>query len=53
MNACPYRKDFYQKLGPEDQDKVITQLTEWLVAFEKVVAILVAFYASGQYDKGL
>ncbi|ORZ34909.1 glycolipid transfer protein-like protein HET-C2 [Catenaria anguillulae PL171] len=33
MKACPYRKDFYAKLG-SDTDKVRKQLSEWLVALE-------------------
>jgi hypothetical protein len=42
MSACPYRKDFYTKLG-EDLEKVIAQLTVWLAALEKLLAILKAF----------
>lgn len=52
MKACPYRKDFYEKLG-EDQDKVWQQLLEWLEALEKIVAIIEEFLASGNYAKGL
>ncbi|KAJ3068832.1 hypothetical protein HK102_007060 [Quaeritorhiza haematococci] len=50
MKACPYRKDFYAKLAPAD--KVTEVLTEWLVGFEKCVAILVKFYEEGGYEKG-
>jgi hypothetical protein len=55
MKACPYRADFYDKLagGKDEDEKMMQQLVEWLVAFEKIVAILVAFYASEKYDKGL
>lgn len=42
MSACPYRKDFYEKLG-EDQQKVAEELTVWLAALEKIIAILKAF----------
>ncbi|KAF8534826.1 glycolipid transfer protein domain-containing protein [Trichophaea hybrida] len=44
MKACPYRVDFYKKLG-DDQDKVAAQLKEWLAALEKIVSILSAFLA--------
>lgn len=52
MNACPYRKDFFEKLGA-DQDKVNAQLKEWLEALEKIVKIIMDFFASGNYGKGL
>lgn len=39
MKACPYRQDFYLKLG-DDQEKVKQQLEEWLVALERIIAIL-------------
>ncbi|CDR46477.1 CYFA0S23e01376g1_1 [Cyberlindnera fabianii] len=52
MKACPYRKDFFAKLG-EDQQKVLTQLNEWLAALEKIVAIIFAFFEEGNYGKGL
>lgn len=42
MSACPYRKDFYAKLG-EDQTRVAAQLDEWLAALEERVAILKEF----------
>ncbi|KAL3427195.1 Pleckstrin-like protein [Phlyctema vagabunda] len=42
MSACPYRKDFYIKLG-EDPDKVAAELRIWLAALEKQVAILKGF----------
>jgi len=42
MSACPYRKDFYAKLG-SDQDKVASELRVWLKALEKQVAILKGF----------
>ncbi|ETS63921.1 hypothetical protein PaG_02248 [Moesziomyces aphidis] len=51
MKACPYRKDFYAKLG-EPQSKVDEELEKWLAALEKIVAHMKAFYASGKYDKG-
>eukprot|EP00300_Choanocystis_sp_HF-7_P027365 c32459_g1_i1.p1 GENE.c32459_g1_i1~~c32459_g1_i1.p1 ORF type:complete len:201 (+),score=27.71 c32459_g1_i1:43-645(+) len=51
MKACPYRKDFYAKLGPSE-DVVRTPLTEWLVALEKIVQDMHQFYEQGQYAKG-
>lgn len=36
MKACPYRKDFYAKLG-EPADKVVVQLKAWLDALEKIL----------------
>ncbi|PKY37522.1 glycolipid transfer protein [Rhizophagus irregularis] len=51
MKACPYRKDFFEKLG-DDQEKVKQQYEEWLLAFEKVVQRLNNFYTEGGYDKG-
>ncbi|PQE28743.1 glycolipid transfer het-c2 protein [Rutstroemia sp. NJR-2017a WRK4] len=42
MSACPYRKDFYEKLG-SDQAQVETALREWLTALESDIAILKTF----------
>lgn len=52
MVACPYRKDFFEKLG-EDQAKVNEELSKWLKALEEIVAIVMDFFALGSYDKGL
>ncbi|KAK6202560.1 glycolipid transfer protein domain-containing protein [Scheffersomyces amazonensis] len=52
MKACPYRKDFFEKLGA-DQEKVNKQLSEWLEALEHIVKIIFDFFASGNYGKGL
>ncbi|ODQ60221.1 hypothetical protein WICANDRAFT_54012 [Wickerhamomyces anomalus NRRL Y-366-8] len=52
MNACPYRKDFFEKLG-QDQEKVLKQLIEWLEALESIVKIIFEFFESGNYGKGL
>uniref|UniRef100_A0A1D1XE27 Glycolipid transfer protein n=1 Tax=Anthurium amnicola TaxID=1678845 RepID=A0A1D1XE27_9ARAE len=51
MKACPYRKDFFDKLG-EDQERVKQQYEEWLISFEKIVERLNNFYVEGGYDKG-
>ncbi|KAK3943300.1 glycolipid transfer protein [Diplogelasinospora grovesii] len=45
MSACPYRKDFYIKLG-EDPEKVDAELKEYLAALENIVAILKEFLNS-------
>ncbi|KUJ16477.1 glycolipid transfer protein [Mollisia scopiformis] len=42
MSACPYRKDFYVKLG-DDQEKVEQELRVWLAALVKLLAILKGF----------
>ncbi|KAK3624097.1 hypothetical protein LTR56_021220 [Elasticomyces elasticus] len=44
MSACPYRKDFYAKLG-EDEAKVKKELDEWLAALEERVTVLNTFMA--------
>lgn len=45
MSACPYRNDFYSKLG-SDEAKVETELQEYLAALEKIVTVLKEFMAS-------
>lgn len=52
MKACPYRKDFFEKLGA-DQTKVEEQLRAWLKALEDIVKIILDFFTSGNYGKGL
>ncbi|TAQ83029.1 hypothetical protein B7494_g8647 [Chlorociboria aeruginascens] len=42
MSACPYRKDFYEKLGA-DREKVESELRVWLAALSKIIAILKGF----------
>ncbi|KAF8856319.1 glycolipid transfer protein [Acephala macrosclerotiorum] len=42
MSACPYRKDFYVKLG-EDQGKVEEALRVWLAALVQLLVILKGF----------
>ncbi|APA13260.1 hypothetical protein sscle_10g080300 [Sclerotinia sclerotiorum 1980 UF-70] len=42
MSACPYRKDFYVKLG-DDNSKVEAALRVWLGALENLIAILKGF----------
>lgn len=42
MGACPYRKDFYAKLG-SDPAKVAEEMKKYLAALEKNVTILKEF----------
>jgi len=51
MKACPYRADFYAKLG-SPPEKVNTELGKWLTALEAIVARIEAFYEAGGYNKG-
>ncbi|KAK1831868.1 EF-hand 1, calcium-binding site [Podospora conica] len=47
MSACPYRKDFYHKLGSGGEEAhVQAELQEYLAALEKIVGILKEFLAS-------
>jgi len=39
MKACPYRADFYKKLG-NDEDEVKVKLEEWLTSLELCIDIL-------------
>ncbi|KAL2761069.1 hypothetical protein ACRALDRAFT_2096525 [Sodiomyces alcalophilus JCM 7366] len=45
MSACPYRADFYSKLG-DDPAKVAEQLRVYLAALDKIVGILKGFLAT-------
>jgi hypothetical protein len=45
MSACPYRKDFYAKLG-DDEGKVAEELKKWLAALLNIISILKTFLAS-------
>lgn len=45
MSACPYRKDFYAKLG-DNPSKVSEDLASYLAALQKIVTILKAFTES-------
>ncbi|KAK0552835.1 hypothetical protein OC846_001406 [Tilletia horrida] len=52
MKACPYRAEFYLKLG-SPVEKVEAELEKWLTALETIVRIMQKFYADGNYAKGL
>lgn len=51
MKACPYRKDFYEKLG-SPPEKVNEELDKWLAALDKIVTHMQDFYDKGGYGKG-
>lgn len=60
LKACPYRKDFLEKLradpngGPgASEETVLTELTKWLNGLEKIVATMNTFYVQGKYGKVL
>ncbi|KAI2472481.1 het-c [Annulohypoxylon bovei var. microspora] len=42
MSACPYRKDFYPKLG-DDHASVVAELRAYLAALDNIVSILKEF----------
>ncbi|CAE6507238.1 unnamed protein product [Rhizoctonia solani] len=47
MKACPYRKDFYEKIGsPPD-----AELDSWLGALDSIAKRMDAFYKAGGYGK--
>lgn len=52
MKACPYRKDFYSKLGFPAED-VDEKLQKNLTALGDIIKRMQAFYEAGGYNKGL
>lgn len=48
MKACPYRADFYKKLG-DDPAKVDTQMSTWLAGLEKIVGILNTYLPTAKW----
>jgi hypothetical protein len=53
MKACPYRKDFLEKLGG-DNETTKSQMESWLSALEQIVArINGIFQAHPEYIKGM
>ncbi|KAK9709431.1 hypothetical protein K7432_009058 [Basidiobolus ranarum] len=52
MKACPYRKDFYAKLG-SDLPTVQAEMNEWLTSLESLVAQMMEFFQKDGLDKGL
>jgi hypothetical protein len=45
MSACPYRKDFYGKLG-SDSEKVQSELRVYLAGLDNIVGLLKNFVNS-------
>ncbi|GAA6061851.1 hypothetical protein JCM10212_000768 [Sporobolomyces blumeae] len=52
MKACPYRADFYAKLGPPTAN-VDQELVKWNTALGDIIQRVEAFYAKGNYAKGM
>lgn len=52
MRACPYRKDFFEKLG-SPPEKVHEQGTKWIGGLQVIVDKMKALYAEKNYGKGL
>jgi len=50
MSACPYRADFYAKLG-SDQGLVKQDLTVYLAGLRKIVEDIQAFYTANNLNK--
>lgn len=50
MKACPYRLEFYTKLGASPGNP---EMTAWIEGLGKIVAQVQAFYEKGDYAKGL
>ncbi|KAI8390832.1 glycolipid transfer protein domain-containing protein [Radiomyces spectabilis] len=53
MKACPYRKDFYEKIGvATDADK--KEMEEWLCALEKIITTINTLFTNHpEYIKGM
>ncbi|GAA5848192.1 hypothetical protein JCM8547_004438 [Rhodosporidiobolus lusitaniae] len=51
MKACPYRKDFYAKLGPPEAP-VDEELSKWNAALGDIIVRLEKFYEAGNHAKG-
>lgn len=53
MKACPYRKDFYAKIGAVT-DAALELMKNWLAALESIIAkINAVFAAHPEYIKGM
>lgn len=50
MKACPYRAEFFKKLG-DDQSKVDKQMLAWLNALERIVSEMKTEYVSKGYGQ--
>lgn len=52
MKACPYRKDFFEKLG-SPPERVNELGKKWLDGLEVIVNRMKALYVEKNYGKGL
>ena len=52
MRACPYRSDFYAKLG-SPLEKVNEALGAWLEALDCILKRMNTFYENGGYGKSI
>ncbi|KAG2201883.1 hypothetical protein INT46_006693 [Mucor plumbeus] len=53
MKACPYRKDFYEKIGVLT-DAAFAQMKQWVEALENIIKIIQGvFQANPAYIKGM
>jgi hypothetical protein len=52
MKACPYRSDFFSRLG-DDPVRVNEQFVLWVTALEVLVDRMEKFYEQGDYGRGL
>ncbi|KAG8841985.1 hypothetical protein FRB91_004518 [Serendipita sp. 411] len=52
MKSCPYREDFYKKLG-SPQERVLSEGKKWLDGLEVIVTKMQTLYAEKNYTQGL
>lgn len=59
MKACPYRKDFFDKLATDPAtgtqvppEKVDEELNKWLAALDSIVTRMQTFYEVNGHNKG-
>jgi len=50
MKATPYRKDFYAKLG-KDQEQLLKDMVSYMGSFSKVVKSLAKIYVDAGLEK--
>jgi hypothetical protein len=50
VTACPYRADFYKKLG-NDETEVDRKMTAWLDALDRIVADMKTEYVVKKYGE--
>ncbi|KAG8801951.1 hypothetical protein FRC18_007676 [Serendipita sp. 400] len=52
MKSCPYREDFYKKLG-SPQERVLSEGKKWLDGLEVIVTKMQTLYTEKNYTQGL